>query len=102
MTVSDTVINRYGTEIFINRNPARGFIASLDAADPQKRRVPLSAGVKNVARYRLITNRTVREGDGIVCGGREYEVLSAEKVTVFGAVSHIEAMLREKGGCGDV
>lgn len=102
MSISSSVIENYGEKMTVGEANAKGFISAIDWLDDEITKTPLAAGVKNGARYRLITNAAhPAEKMRVRCGGLEYEITRVEQVRIFGSFSHNECILRLKGGCAD-
>lgn len=103
MSISATVIENYGEKMTVGDAAAKGFISAIDGLNDEITKTPLVPGVKNGARYRLITNAAhPAEKMRVRCGGLEYEITRVEQVRIFGSFSHNECILRLKGRCADV
>lgn len=103
MSISASVIENYGEKMTVGECTAKGFISAIDEQNDEITKTPLAAGVKNGARYRLITNAAHPvEKMRVRCGGIEYEITRVEQVRIFGSFSHNECILRPKGRCADV
>lgn len=99
MSISAKVIESYGDNISVGGTAAKGFISAIGITEP----VPHPAGMADTCRYRLITNSgDVSRSACVVCGGREFIILRVEPVSIFGAFSHNECIMRLKGGEADV
>lgn len=100
MSISANVIDNYGESMTVGETAAKGFISAIDSSNDEITKIPLAAGVKNGARYRLITNAEhPEEKMSVLCDGREYEIVRVECVRIFGQFSHNECILRLKGRC---
>ena len=96
MKISSEIIKSYGEEIFVDGISARGFISPIDIGTAPAK-LPLPNGVKNTAKYRMLTDFAgIREGACVMCNDCTYDVLRVEEVRIFGAYSHTEAILRLK------
>lgn len=102
MTVTNRILHNYGEKITVGSAENRGFISCLDPDDAQIHKMHLAPGITNNSKYRLITDsETVAEGDCVTAAGRKYIVLRVEPVSIFGAFSHNECILKLKGGAAD-
>lgn len=96
MKISSEIIKSYGEEILIDGVSAKGFISPIDIGTAPAK-LPLPNGVKNTAKYRLLTDFAgIREGACVMCNDCTFTVLRVEEVHIFGAYSHTEAVLRLK------
>lgn len=81
---------------------ARGYIQPLDPEDTKKYGFAARPGRVDDERYLLIVGPGAlvsgETGVTVSSGGRLYELLRAESVSVGGVVTHWEGVLRLKGG----
>lgn len=104
MKISTAIFQRFGESITVDGAPARGFISPVNAKKHDNIKKPTAVGVLNGAEYLLITDNVMSTcgGEVVVIKGRCFEALRAEPIYYCGEVSHYEAVLRPKGGDGDV
>jgi len=102
MNASSKIFAAYGQTISVGNAAAKGFISPVNASQSPAS-VPLEAGAQGMARYRLLTDcTTVAVGNTVTCDSITYEVERVDKVSIFGAFSHNECILRRKGRWADV
>lgn len=104
MKISHSIFLRFGEDITVNGDTVKGFISPVNAKKHDDIKKPTAVGVKNGAEYLLLTETELSPcgGDEIVHKGKNYVSLRAEAIFFAGEVSHYEAVLRKKGGGGNV
>lgn len=104
MKIAHGIFARFGEDITLDGVSAKGFISPVNAKKHDNIKKPTAVGVKNGAEYLLITENVMSAcgGEEIVHCGKHYVSLRAEPVYYSGSVSHYEAVLRRKGGGGNV
>lgn len=89
MTATNNILRLYGEDISVGTAKGKGFISCLDADNAQIHRQPLTPGVKNGSKYRLITNmEDISEGAQVKAAG-EYTRCSELSLSAFSAPCRI-------------
>ena len=102
MSVSSGIIESYGMSMTVGQTPSKGFISPVGSVY-YRETLHLPAGTRKRTPFRLLTDcADVSEGMSVICGEREFEVVSVEPVSIFGKYSHTECLLVLKGGTADV
>ena len=98
MINAEKIIEQYGEEMSVNGNPTKAFICPMDYKNGGRASLATPVGVKNKARYLILTACELASdgGDSIAFDGREYRTLRAEAFYFMGKVSHYEAVAEVK------
>ena len=106
-TVITEILNKYGQSISLYTDSgtlirtAKGFLQPLNQADTRSLWEMTPGGGVQREKYLLITETAAFDGTGaerlVVCGGKSYTVLRADKLDTPAGVSHWEAILSPEG-----
>ena len=107
---ADLCIRKFGAPVKVTSaetpegREGRGIISPITPRDLNDKALVSSAGVYDRERYLFIAQSSLsaaeEAGRTVTCGNVIYELRRAEPVTVGGALSHWEGVLRLKEGAG--